>query len=88
MVPENVPEEMLEAVEVALNYPALAGRTDALAHVGKLIAGHMSADQLERIQGEILDESADKGYAKGYKDAWNVAYNLMRGASLPDIGRG
>lgn len=84
---ENVPEEMFDAVEVALNYPALSGRTDALAHVGKLIAGHMSTTELERVQDEILDENADKAYVKGYKEAWSVAYNLMRGSSITDVGR-
>lgn len=79
-------QEMSDTLEYATNYGGrLGGRTDAVAHVTKLLTGEYSPEQLTSIQDEVLSTDAEdpdndnSAYIKGYEEAWDVLFNLVYG---------
>jgi hypothetical protein len=76
-------EEMFQNLEYATNYGGrLSGRADALVHVGKLLTGEYTPEQLETIHLSTLSDPEDAdnaAYLVGYKEAWDVLFNLVYG---------
>lgn len=72
-------QEMSDNLEYATNYGGrLAGRTDAVANVGKLLTGDYTPEHLNDVHSEVLD-GTDPAYEKGYAEAWDVLFNLIYG---------
>lgn len=67
-------QNMSDALEYATNMgERLAARMDAVAHVGKLLAGTFEVEELDRIQNENFAE-ASQAYREGYEEMWNAIY--------------
>ena len=69
-------ENMSSALEYATNSmnERLAGRVDAVGHVGKLLTGIYEVEELDSIQNEIFAE-ASQSYREGYEEMWDTIYN-------------
>lgn len=70
----NTMFDRIDAAVNGLDYEN--AKVDALAHVGLLIAGNLSASTLQEIQDEILPEASAE-YLRGYTKAWRDAYKLL-----------
>lgn len=81
----RTPEQVNDYYEWAVNASELMnGRADAIAHIGKLVNGTYSNEQLAEIQTGNLDQ-ADYGYKKGYAEAWNAMAGLLAGVAVDEL---
>jgi len=88
----TTPQELFEAFDDATNGGSrtLAGRTDAIVHVGKLFYGEWSPEYVADIQAELADPQVpdyDAQYHYGYLTAWNALVGLTKGESLKMIAK-
>lgn len=73
-------QKMFDRLEVASNSPEqeLAGRADAIVHIGWLVTGERTPEELAGIQEENLQFSAStRNYVKGYTLMWSEMYGLL-----------
>lgn len=86
-------EQMLEAVQEAYNQndnAGLAGRVDAVLHIGLLQQGVVEASDVDNMHNEIADpndESYDARYHYAYLQTWNALYDLVKGSPLKSVAK-
>lgn len=69
---------MFDRAEEANHNDELAGRTDAIIHVGWLVTGEKTPEEIAAIQMENLDPSAyPRHYIRGYVFMWSEIYGLL-----------
>lgn len=69
---------MFDRAEVANTNDELAGRTDAIIHVGWLVTGTKSPEEVAEMQTGNLDPSAyPRDYIRGYVFMWSELYGLL-----------
>lgn len=91
MSQNTTPDELLDLYDDSVN-PSLviAGRSDAVYHVGKLISGGWTPEFITDLQNELADTTDpgyDAQYHYGYLTAWNSICGLFKGQSLKDIAK-
>lgn len=86
-------QDMLEAVQDAYNQndsSALAGRVDAVLHIGLLQQGVVETSDVENMHNEIAnpnDEDYNAQYHFAYLQTWNALYDLVKGSPLKSIAK-
>lgn len=88
----TTPQDLMDAYEdvTAENNRVTVGRTDALYHAGKMLAGEWSPEFITDIQAELADTASpdyDAKYHYGYLTAWNTVAGLVKGEPLKTIAR-
>lgn len=69
--------EMFDVIDAAVNGTEFEnGKVDAVAHVGMMIAGTKTTDEISDAQDEILG-AADESYILGYTAAWREIYHML-----------
>lgn len=92
MSQNTTPQEMNEAYEKVTenNNRANVGRTDAIYHVGKLMANEWTPEFVADLQAGIADTADydyDARYHFGYLTAWNTLAGLLKGEPLKTIAK-
>ena len=67
-----------------------AGRSDAIYHVGMLIAKQVKPSVITKAQTDLADPSSpdySAGYHLAYLQTWNVLHGLMQGIPLKALAR-
>lgn len=88
----TTPQELVEAYEAIAesNNRANVGRSDAIYHVGKIMANEWTPEFVADLQAGIADTADydyDARYHYGYLTAWNTLAGLLKGYSLKDIAK-
>lgn len=70
--------DMFDVIDSAVNGSEFeAGRIDAVAHVGMLIAGTKTPEEISDIQDDIESPETARDYARGYAEAWRKLYAVI-----------
>lgn len=88
----TTPQEILFDWDSATNSNnrVTIGRTDAIYHVGKLMAEEWTPEFVADLQAGIADTSDpdyDAKYHSGYLTAWNTLAGLIKGEPLKSIAK-